>query len=224
MALLKSSDTTLAEAVQRLEQTDIQGIRSERQELLAELETLRRKWKDLQMIPFLVYAYIPFKNRAEWIGKLHQIDAIQLELSERAGAVKEVLSKLENFPSIKALQKENNDLLRACLAELLSDLALFLNLNNTLSVEQINQVSQAIIAECKGLTLEDIAICLNKGKTGKYGQVFRLDGAVILAWLDKYKQERQEQWMNRKLNNHLRTKESGHSERGSVRHFSKIKI
>lgn len=40
-------------------------------------------------------------------------------------------------------------------------------------------------------TIEDFKVCFDKGKKGGYGQLFdRIDGSVILDWLDQYAAER----------------------------------
>ena len=40
------------------------------------------------------------------------------------------------------------------------------------------------------LKIDDLKLCFDNARIGRYGQVFRLDGSVVLSWLEKYKNER----------------------------------
>lgn len=59
--------------------------------------------------------------------------------------------------------------------------------------QQIKQTSQLIISEYWFLKPEDFKLCFNQAKKGHYGKVFdRIDGMVIMEWLNQYCQQRTE--------------------------------
>ena len=71
------------------------------------------------------------------------------------------------------------------------DLRVFLNIGKTMSDAQTEQTALFILDEYPQLTIADIKLFFNKIKKGHYGQIYdRLDGQLILIWLNKYFEER----------------------------------
>lgn len=71
-------------------------------------------------------------------------------------------------------------------------LASMVNVNSNLNLQahQLPVIAQAIYDNFKNESIEDIILCFRKGGAGFYGQIFRLDGAVIIDWIQKYLEEK----------------------------------
>lgn len=87
--------------------------------------------------------------------------------------------------------------LRALLSVILIDLVDFLEVGKKMGEQQIVQTVLLIEQEYYYLTIEDFKVCFDRGKCGGYGQLFdRIDGSVILGWLDQYAAERSNAFAN----------------------------
>lgn len=79
---------------------------------------------------------------------------------------------------------------RAVMGIILSDLVDFFNVSQSMNPPQMAQVIDMILDTYGYLKIEDFRLCFNWAKRGFYGQVFRIDGNVILTWLEKYVDDR----------------------------------
>lgn len=76
---------------------------------------------------------------------------------------------------------------------LLIDLIEFFNVGSPMGVEQLNQTTKLIISEYYFLKPDDFRFCFDRAMKGYYGKIYnRLDGAIIMEWLNKYIDERAE--------------------------------
>jgi len=68
-----------------------------------------------------------------------------------------------------------------------------------MSVQQNVQTVDLIINDewLSRLKLDDFKLCFNMVKKGDYGQVYRIDGNVILTWLNRYEHERYNYYGNK---------------------------
>jgi hypothetical protein len=81
--------------------------------------------------------------------------------------------------------------LNALLSLLLTDLVLFFNVGKIMSPAQIAQTVALILEDYDWLCIEDLKVCFNNAKKGVYGKLYdRIDGQVILEWIDAYARER----------------------------------
>ena len=114
------------------------------------------------------------------------------------------LRQAVEYKSIKQHLSEDSELAEALVLKLLMDLYLFLNVSHSFNPEQFRPTAKMILSRCKGLTMEDVSICFHKVKSAEYKPAYgRLDGQVILGWLDEYKKERQKRQAERQQNLHL---------------------
>jgi len=98
---------------------------------------------------------------------------------------------------------------RALLSYAISDLVDFFNLGKTMTAEQIAQTVELIIEEFGILKIDDFKLCFSRAKKGYYGQVYdRLDGQIILLWLNTYTENRLNIAEDQSYRNHLETKQS----------------
>ncbi len=98
---------------------------------------------------------------------------------------------------------------RALLSYAISDLVDFFNLGKTMTADQIAQTVELIIEEFGILKIDDFKLCFSRAKKGYYGQVYdRLDGQIILLWLNTYTENRLNIAEEQSYRNHLETKQS----------------
>lgn len=100
----------------------------------------------------------------------------------------------KQLSGIRKLFGQHGDfVIHAFLNVVIADLVSFFNLGKNMNDQQIKQTSQLIISEYWFLKPEDFKLCFNQAKKGRYGKVFdRIDGMVIMEWLNQYCLERTE--------------------------------
>lgn len=136
------------------------------------------------------------------------------ELTQHQTALKSTKSSLENFlkiantgnfdtiekaldsklPSIALMQKKYGNKVMEMVAEMVVGTIEFFNVPK-LSAMQVKMTTKFICGsgedEYDYLNFADINLCFENGMRGKYGKLFnRVDGQIILMWLDKYALER----------------------------------
>jgi len=62
----------------------------------------------------------------------------------------------------------------------------FINVGQKLNSEQIREIAVMIYEDYKLFTVADFQFVIRKAKKGHYGDVFRLDGMLILSWMNKH--------------------------------------
>lgn len=95
---------------------------------------------------------------------------------------------------------------KAILVMILTDTALFFNTGQNMNQDQIAQLTEIILEDYYYLKIDDLKLCFKNAMKGRYGQVFRIDGPVILSWLEKYQEERFNEADNVSYKQHLSTK------------------
>ncbi len=55
---------------------------------------------------------------------------------------------------------------------------------------QVKTTAEMILENYKYLKIDDLRFCFNNAKRGFYGQIFRIDGNVILTWIEQYLKDR----------------------------------
>lgn len=95
---------------------------------------------------------------------------------------------------------------KAILAMILTNTALFFNTGQNMNQDQIVQLTEIVLEDYYYMKINDLKLCFKNAMKGKYGQVFRIDGAVILSWLEKYQEERFNEADNASYKQHLSTK------------------
>jgi len=76
-----------------------------------------------------------------------------------------------------------------------------------MSQVQIADLSDIIIEEYYYLKIDDFKLCFNNGKKGMYGDVYRVDGGVLLSWIERYRKERIKAADDDNYNKHQSTKD-----------------
>ena len=95
-------------------------------------------------------------------------------------------------PALSEYRKETSEThLQALLVVLVNDLVGFFSVGKTMGQSQLVQTVQLIIEDYYYLNIEDLKLCFNNAKKGLYGKVYdRVDGNIILGWLQQYAAER----------------------------------
>lgn len=87
--------------------------------------------------------------------------------------------------------RADEDVLVAALTILISDISDFLNVGKNFSVSQIEQTIYILIESFPSYKIDDFVICFHRAKRGFYGKTYdRLDGMIIMEWLNQYDEER----------------------------------
>lgn len=96
---------------------------------------------------------------------------------------------------------------RALITHMLIDLVKFLNVGKTMNAEQVAQTAEIIMYDYAYLKVEDFKLCFNNVKKGRYGKTYdRIDGQVILDFLNTYVDDRIREADQLSYNDHLRAK------------------
>lgn len=59
-----------------------------------------------------------------------------------------------------------------------------------MNANQIMNTAEIILDSYGYLKIDDFKLCFNWAKRGIYGQVYRMDGNVILSWIESYINDR----------------------------------
>ena len=59
-----------------------------------------------------------------------------------------------------------------------------------MNANQILATSEMILENYGYLKIDDFKLCFSWAKRGFFGQVYRIDGNVILSWIEQYADER----------------------------------
>lgn len=91
----------------------------------------------------------------------------------------------------------NGDVMvKALIVHAITDLNNFLNFQNIMTVPQITETALMILSDYNALKIEDIMVCFNNGKKGHYGQLYgRIDGQIIMLWLQQYSTDRTNEYL-----------------------------
>ena len=110
-------------------------------------------------------------------------------------------------PSLAICRKELGEMhAKAILVMILTDTALFFNTGQNMNQDQIAQLTELILDDYFYLKIDDLKLCFKNAMKGRYGQIFRIDGSVILSWLEKYTDERFVEADNVSYQQHVSTK------------------
>lgn len=102
--------------------------------------------------------------------------------------------------SINKLSKINVDDTIDEICLIILELTKWFNVKNNITETQLYSLAHMILSEYKHFNLLDIGLCFKFAKLGKYGKVYdRLDGGLILEWLNKYDADKTENIVNKRL-------------------------
>jgi hypothetical protein len=73
---------------------------------------------------------------------------------------------------------------------ILNDAIDFFNVSNSMNANQILTTAEMILDNYGWLKIDDFKLCFNQAKRGICGQVYRMDGNVILSWIEQYIRDR----------------------------------
>jgi hypothetical protein len=73
---------------------------------------------------------------------------------------------------------------------ILNDVIDFFNVSNSMNANQILTTAEMVLDNYGWLKIDDFKLCFSQAKRGLFGQVYRMDGNVILSWIESYINER----------------------------------
>jgi hypothetical protein len=73
---------------------------------------------------------------------------------------------------------------------ILNDAIDFFNVSNSMNANQILTTAEMILDHYGWLKIDDFKLCFNMAKRGIYGQIYRIDGNIILSWIESYINDR----------------------------------
>lgn len=111
-------------------------------------------------------------------------------------------------PSIAKFKKEVGEEPTVALVTIfLIDTVTFFNVGKSMDDVQITATAKMILSEYYFLKPEDFKVCFDRAKKGYYGKLYdRLDGSIIMEWLNKYIDERAEVAENESRERHEEAK------------------
>lgn len=94
--------------------------------------------------------------------------------------------------SIAKIKTDKGELiLNALLTSILTDLVMFFNVGKTMNTQQIVELANFIKTDYYFIRPSELKYCFDNAKKGRYGQLYdRIDGSIIISWLDDYCAER----------------------------------
>jgi hypothetical protein len=158
----------------------------QREQLESDIEELRYKWRKADV-------------------------AEQMLITQAATKLKQQLSTVPHYPTLRDLATQSEQDAEADVAEIIVWGMTKLNVKNNLTKGQVIELATMLITSpnYRHLTLEHLAIVIKEGLSGKYGPIYeRFDAATIMLWLDKYRTEIAQGRMLRNENQHYAQKES----------------
>jgi hypothetical protein len=109
--------------------------------------------------------------------------------------------------SIAKFRIETGDLkAKALMVIMLSDLVEFFNVGNSMNASQIAGTVEIILENYGYMKIDDFKLCFDRIKRGMYGQIYRMDGNVIVSFIEKYLAERENRAEDIHYSNHLSIK------------------
>ena len=110
-------------------------------------------------------------------------------------------------PSIATCRKEIGETkTRAAIVMLLTDTVLQFNTVANMNQDQVIETTKDIIEIYYWLKIDDLRLCFKNAMRGRYGDIYRIDGSVVLGWLEKYSIERIRAADESSYNQHQSTK------------------
>lgn len=96
-----------------------------------------------------------------------------------------------NFPVVSEVIKTAGEVsvMRYIEFELIK-LANLISVGGNLNDSQVVFIAQQLVKTFPKETLADFKLCFQRGAIGQYGEIFRMDGIVLRAWMEKYLEEK----------------------------------
>jgi hypothetical protein len=73
---------------------------------------------------------------------------------------------------------------------ILNDVVDFFNVSNSMNAGQILTTAEMILDNYGYLKIDDFKLCFSQAKRNLFGPVYRMDGNVILSWIESYTRDR----------------------------------
>lgn len=125
--------------------------------------------------------------------------------------------KVKDYSEISALETPNLFLMKKELGEgatvdvltlLILDAIKYFNVGKAMNADQVKMTAELVAEEFNEVTIADLKLCFNKAKKGEYGILYdRIDGAIVIGWINQYCDNKIGWAVNRSLNAHHHVKD-----------------
>ena len=110
-------------------------------------------------------------------------------------------------PAIATCRKEIGEIkTKAAIVMILTDTVLQFNTGANMNQDQVIETTNDIMELYYWLKIDDLRLCFKNAMRGRYGDIYRIDGSVVLGWLEKYSIERIKAADEASYNQHQSTK------------------
>jgi hypothetical protein len=125
------------------------------------------------------------------ILKISQTKPLDYWKTTEVSTVKQAFnSQSSSLVSIK-LQENGENIAKAFLVVIITDLANSFNVVRPMSAQQIAFTVQSVLKDFYYLKIDELKLCFENAKKGKYAKIYdRLDTALIYEFIDSYLSER----------------------------------
>ena len=119
-------------------------------------------------------------------------------IKQAAMQLKQELDATPRFDNLVTLRVQNETELLRTLQLMIIGVVKYFSVTEVMSPELVEETAMRIAFTFGGLTLEDVALCFHQAQNGEHGKVYnRVDGAVLMDWLQTYQRRVQELGMER---------------------------
>lgn len=159
----------------------------------------------------LTFQLEQMRNSYRWFQATKGVDGRIKHMATLKKLGADLKSQLDSTPYLPAMFElratgENDLIGTICL--MIIRVCKYFNTTEVMGKDMVEEVATRIALKFGSLTIEDVALCFHQAQNGDHGIIYnRIDGAVIMDWLNGYSKKYRELGMerNRRIHNQGKT-------------------